>query len=404
MKLDNDSKKISRIIKKTGLSVNKKTIYMEELFEDIREAYNFVNITNLHINKFVTKIQNVVEAEQIMNKSDMTSSYVDNHVHDSISSSLIYSIKYSFRMFNRSYTIEFNICEILDVENVDNMFDRVIMWLYVVNLYSPPKCSKKIDIHFFLCDAKKLLPSNSIDIIGKSHVNSGYTYCCPIENQIVIYRKEEWFKVFIHETMHSFGLDFCNNSTNKTIKSYMNSVFTVKSNMNIYESYSETWAVIINNAFGAFLTEPIDKYRKFSSRFRNLMSDEVSFSLIQMNKILTHMGLEYKDLSSKTSSSSIKRLLYKEESEVFSYYIIKTILLYHYNLFIKWCDENNHSLIKFNTRDSNIQNFCSFIISIHNKTGFIESVRKAKKIVDVLNKKNTFISNTARMSAHSFMF
>ena len=134
------------------------------------------------------------------------------------------------------------------------------------------------------------------------------------------------------------------------------------------------------------------------------MSDEVSFSLIQMNKILTHMGLEYKDLSSKTSSSSIKRLLYKEESEVFSYYIIKTILLYHYNLFIKWCDENNHSLIKFNTRDSNIQNFCSFIISIHNKTGFIESVRKAKKIVDVLNKKNTFISNTARMSAHSFMF
>ena len=118
MKLDNDSKKISRIIKKTGLSVNKKTIHMEELFEDIREAYSFVNITNIHINKFVKKIQNVVEAKQIMNKSDISSSYVDNHVNDSISSSLIYSIKYSFRMFNRSYTIEFNICEITDMENV----------------------------------------------------------------------------------------------------------------------------------------------------------------------------------------------------------------------------------------------------------------------------------------------
>ena len=42
----------------------------------------------------------------------------------------------------------------------------------------------------------------------QSHVNSGYTYTCKENNEIVIYREEEWLKVLIHESFHAYGLDF----------------------------------------------------------------------------------------------------------------------------------------------------------------------------------------------------
>ena len=53
---------------------------------------------------------------------------------------------------------------------------------------------------YLFTNHKKLLPSKEI-ILNTSHVNSAYTYACR-EDTMTIFRQEEWFKVFIHETFH----------------------------------------------------------------------------------------------------------------------------------------------------------------------------------------------------------
>lgn len=403
MKLSNDSKKIIQYVKKTGIKVNKRTTNMKELFNDIQESYDYVNNTNLNVRKHVTKIHNITESYSIMTPDNFGSGFIDDYVRTKIMDSILFNVKYSFRMYDRAYNIIFNICDVTNSDKCDTMFQMILQWLYIVNIYSPPKCSKKIDIYIFLCDVKKRMPKETIEVIGKPHVNSAYTYCCPSTNQIIVYRKEEWFKVFVHETMHSFGLDFCSSQNMSKVKDIMKPVFNINSEMNIYEAYCETWAVIINNAFLIFNRMPHIKYGEFSKQFRHHMSTEIVFSLLQMNKILDHMGVEYNDLYTKTSTSNIKRHLYKEESEVFSYFIVKTIIMYHYNLFILWCENHNHSLLNFNTSDKNIIEFCKFVLSLYKKSGFLDNVEKMKSNMKSMHS-GTFIMNTARMSVHDYDF
>ena len=51
----------------------------------------------------------------------------------------------------------------------------------------------------------KKLPNSKGDIITSTNVNSGYSsykFNESYKRDIIIYRFEEWFKVFLHETIH----------------------------------------------------------------------------------------------------------------------------------------------------------------------------------------------------------
>ena len=80
-------------------------------------------------------------------------------------------------------------------------------------LYSPALCGKSIKIILFDTTLKKILPQSLIDILGAEHCNSAVTTTCSQKGDIIIYRREEWFKVFIHETFHLLCLDFANMPT-----------------------------------------------------------------------------------------------------------------------------------------------------------------------------------------------
>ena len=136
------------------------------------------------------------------------------------------------------------------------------MWLYIVNLYSSKKCSKNLSIYIYLNHQEKKLPNEKMETLSCNHVNSAFTSCCSETSEIVIFRKEEWFKVFIHETMHNFGLDFCNMESNK-MKELMSSVFKLESNMLMYESYCEFWGIIMNSCFVSYLSNKKIKKMEF---------------------------------------------------------------------------------------------------------------------------------------------
>lgn len=196
-------------------------------------------------------------------------------------------------------------------------------------------CGKTLDIFIYLTPYKKIL--NKVDkVIGVKNVNSGVTYACSKNNQICVYRKEEFLKVVFHEILHSLGLDNEMFKTNYFIKD-MNQLFNVKTTTNYYEAYTEFTAINFYIYFVSYISSrTMEEAYDLSNEF---LTREIYFSMYQMNKILRHNGLTYTDLLLNKNTH-----LYNEESNVFAYYILKTIMLYHNTRMMHffWKDDDIH--------------------------------------------------------------
>lgn len=63
------------------------------------------------------------------------------------------------------------------------------------------KTNKKFQFYFYLTHFKKKWSPE----LTEFHINTGFTMVG--QEYVYIYREEEWFKVFIHETMHAFQIE-----------------------------------------------------------------------------------------------------------------------------------------------------------------------------------------------------
>ena len=198
------------------------------------------------------------------------------------------------------------------------------MWLYILNIYSSRECANTLTIYFYFTSLEKSLPNSNIHILDEINVNTAFTTTCPKDSEIVVFRKEEWFKVFIHETFHNFGLDFSAMNNNEINNCILN-IFKVESLVNSYEAYTEFWAEIINASFCSFHSiKNKNDVNEFLSNTEFYINFERTYSFFQLVKTLDFMGLSYSDMYSKSKHSIILREnLYKENTNVLSYYIIK---------------------------------------------------------------------------------
>jgi hypothetical protein len=93
------------------------------------------------------------------------------------------------------------------------------------------------------------------------------------------------------------------------------------------------------------------------------------------------MGLEYRDLySSSDKSRMLREMLYKEDTNVLAYYIIKSVILNNYQSFLSWCDKNNDSLLQFKQTQENQMEFCRFIERNYKSSSMLDGVRRANYI------------------------
>ena len=120
---------------------------------------------------------------------------------------------------------------------------------------------KKINALLFLTELKKWPTRN--EMIPNS-VNSGYTYI--VGKKIVIFRYEEWEKLFIHEAIHSFNLDQYKLSENKYFVKY-----------NMFEAITEFWTVLLHTIY-------ISNMIKVS--WKKILLNEYKFMYIQSNYLL----------------------------------------------------------------------------------------------------------------------
>jgi len=238
----------------------------------------------------------------------------------------------------------------------------------------------------------KVLPNkNTNAILDLLNANTAYTFSCKKNNDLVIYRKEEWFKVFIHETFHSFGLDFSfyNDDISRT---KILELFHVNSEVKLFEAYTEFWARIMNVLFISYFYNVKQSKEKFIQQCSKMIYLEQLFSIFQMIKVLNYMKIDYTQL---TENSHIKKLQYKENTNILSYYVITCNLLFYYQDFLSWCQMNNKIIIEFTPTNENQIKMCEFIKEKYKMSSFLKAIQC---IQSSFIKVPYYLNNTMRMT------
>ena len=379
-----------------------------EIYNDILNAYKYIKLLKktygnhlYHIN-----LKTIKNASQIIKPKGFNTRSFPTEVRNHIAKASSYELTYNFSLFEKEIRVIF-ILENQDVEHEMKVYtkyvDSIVMWLYILHKYASTFCAKKLDIYLYFTSLSKYLPSSDSRVLDENHANTAFTTTCPRESEIVIFRKEEWFKVLIHETFHNFGLDFSGMNTDKCTTDMLN-IFPVDSEVNLYESYAEFWAGIMNALFCSFFKlknkNNVDEFLEHSAYFINL---ERTHSFFQLVKTLDYMGLNYETLIKKDKQNAAKReALYKEKTSILAYYIIKTILMNNYQGFLDWCQINNYKLYDFKKTPNNIDHFCLFIKQNYKSNAMLGNVDRMEHFFMDINpmkkEKYNFIMNTMRMS------
>lgn len=273
---------------------------------------------------------------------------------------------------------------------IDECVKKMNMLLHFATRFAASDCSMHVNVYLYLTTADKRLPTALRQPIDTEHVNTAFTTGCNATTEITIFRREEWFKVFIHESMHNLGLDFDFSTKNQQL---LKSIFPLKnSKCFLAETYCEMWAEILNILL-----------HDDGSAIERHVGIERKFSLFQTAKILDYFDLNYVELYEKTKESErLRENNYKELTAVFCYYIVKTILLYNCNEFIEWVETNCNGGIKFDQQ--NVEKFIrELIIPTYNQIKLVKTIDKVqtnhfdKPVTDI------FLKNTLRMSAIEYL-
>jgi hypothetical protein len=340
---------------------------------------------------------------------------VSLHISKQINRELLYAREIGGRKIILSFFLER--VDKISVDVINHYAKLVFLWIDVISQYAKPNCSSRLHIFCYMTSLKKTLPANKTQILNELNINSAFTSSCAPETEIILFRKEEWFKVLIHETFHCFGLDFSLHD-NSLITKCIKRIFPIQSSINAYEAYTEFWAEIINAFLCNFSTIANKRdFHKILSSTKRTLDYEREFSLIQLAKIVKYMGVSYSDLYSSTNNETNENNRnigkknngkYREHTNVFAYYILKCIFIFNANDFIEVCKRTNENRLQFKWSVKSQQTLCEFIERKYRNTYFENSLERATIFLKTLEnfyihskKYNPHIElliNTCRMS------
>jgi len=418
MRLTENSKMIMNFLSKKNcvptIDHSKKTNeILLHLYDDIKAAFEYVK--NLKSSKKfsdfynvkITRINNINEIPRPRLYSDKA---FPEKARVHINEHATYLLIYSFSLFQRTIRFRFIVEDVYVSENIETYnkyVDSMLTWMYILNEYSSKECSRELDVYLYFTSLKKMLPETNVSVLSETNVNTAYTTTCPKISDIVIFRREEWFKVFMHETFHNFALDFSDMNTERCTKHILE-IFPIKSEVNLFEAYTEFWAEFMNVLFCSYIAmRDKNDHHEFLENAEYLLQLERTFGFFQLVKTLDFMGLKYKDLYAKNvASATAREILYKEKTSVFSYYVLNLVLFNNYPGFLNWCDKNNLSLLQFKKTASNLDEFCNYIEKNYKKSTIVHGVACTEQLLDKLklskkkmtNSKMNYLMQNMRMA------
>tara|TARA_Y100000768_G_C23984515_1_gene687908 strand:+ start:1665 stop:2873 length:1209 start_codon:yes stop_codon:yes gene_type:complete len=392
------SQELEKIFRKKNIKpLNKidKEVF-KEFFNTLKEGEDYVDALK-HANMLNGTLKKVESINTIGGR------YFPNHIKSYVESNITHLLTYKAKIYSREITINFGIFgepNIDELDFYDENIEFIFLWLYFCGEYALDTCTKQLTANLYLTNFKKKLPENRTAIIGAENVNTAFTTRCIPDGVIVLFREEEWKKVFIHETIHTYGLDLGHHESK--IKDSIEKLFQVKSDFRTTEAYTETWARIMNSCVYSFLSSNNISEKLFMSRLKIALDIERYYSVYQTVKVLHHMGLTYDDLINDTEKSKkLREVMYKEGTHVLNYYVITSILLSDYSEFIAMCKKNNQpsSIIRFNSSDYNLKHFVKLIKKLRDGLNMRALIRD---VTLKFKKHRGHLRNSLRMSAIGF--
>ena len=201
-----------------------------------------------------------------------------------------------------------------------------------------------IDLKLWYSKRKKTLPNKIINnnkYLGAREINSGCTtFTGSLPNKVSIWRNEEMPKVMLHELCHSLELEESHELND--FKEYIYKHFDIKREIPIrlFESYVETWANFINILL---IVKNLGNNRKNRKIFMNLLEIEIKWSLFQAAKILDFF--EYSTFEDFYFPNGIeeqnKTPKFLQKSNIFSYTILRSTILFNLDKFMSLCIKYN---------------------------------------------------------------
>ena len=395
--------------------------FLQNLYNKINNIFNDIKLsTELNISKIVNKNKN----ENKHNNNRFISE----------------SVKKEFQKLNKIIIISNNEIYLkaytYNSDNIDNTINTLKTLSYIIlTIKKFVNNNKPINITYYLTNSQKKLPTNNNIIIGSNEVNSGSTTTYHTHTDthkdnvkngtIIIWRKEEILRVTIHELLHSLKADY-----NLYITKYLNNeaikCFNLKDdeNININEAYVEVNANILTSLFTALLSEKSEKSENngFQYFLKNIEYERI-FSIKQFIKIIIYQNEKYNLHNSIdynwifTSELKNKSKIFYQNSNVFSYYIIKCALLWNINEYIDFIKlQKNYPIFMENENKKNEnkknENKKNKNKKNENKKKFMKLILKSlksKKLKDVIQKINDIDNDiikdkTLKMTITSYLF
>ena len=290
---------------------------------------------------------------------DLLNEFVDCEIIDYLLTDIDYmhTYKINYKNLNIDLTI-YSKDEKLQWE----LINRVTNLIILIGLYKSNTELINLNIDIFLTNFKKKLNLKE-KILGSRQINTGYT---SPGFKLCIFRKEELNKVLIHELIHYLNLDLGHFTSGDLHNNYN---ISPETEIRINEAYTEIFTLMFNSIINS----------KNKDTLKVILHDELKFSLYQCAKILHYYG--FKNAKEFFKPHDCDK--FNQTTSVFSYFIVKTILLYNLDDFI-----NNLSKI-------NSKNFKDYIIK-NTSLDFIKKIEQFMRFIRN-NKQNKEMYNSLRM-------
>lgn len=219
--------------------------------------------------------------------------------------------------------------EILEVKGtrappVREVLGVVLRYVWELNrLLAPPLRHAEIVLGIAFFPEPKRFPSAPGTPLSPAHVNSGVTFHSSTEPFCVVFRKEEWRKVLLHELYHLHehflpvrGADVLTRYEEKLAKDLS---IRSETGVRIMEAFTEALTTL--TYIPLYFRDDIGKDWHALQRAYDLAAD---VAVKKAAAVMQHYA---------TSSE------WHEQTHAYSYYVVKAALLFHHRAFVAWVDQ-----------------------------------------------------------------
>ena len=317
-------------------------LYLE--FKEHEPIISKINIENTRVTLPIERATSKIK--HILKNIFSDTQYIDNTIVEYINTNInkCSMISYENTINAQTFIFNFIIYDKINIKKLDICVKAMLLILQVIinisnNRNGPPNNNTNVcnvnglQLNIFMTHFVKEFELYTNKVLGPININSGLTYPCSKTGEIYIYRKHEFFKVFIHETLHSYNIDkllranYNSNSYYQTLISTVNIAATANSynKIGLNEAITEFWTFIIHSFVYCYYNST--NFEKIVVLFERCYKCEATHSSFQIAKILYANKLSYDQFLTTITKNGTT--LYNETSHVLSYIFFKSLLIYN---------------------------------------------------------------------------